>query len=81
MSSQLRRAGLRVELYPEPKKIGQQLKYANRRGHKIAVIAGSDELRQETCQIKNLDSGAATEVVLDKGCETVIEAIKKDLAM
>ncbi|MDG2207405.1 MAG: histidine--tRNA ligase [Pirellulales bacterium] len=81
ISSQLRRAGLRVELYPEPKKIGQQLKYANRRGHKIAVIAGGDELTQGTCQIKNLDSGAATQVVLDKGCETVIEAIKKDLAM
>ncbi len=79
ISSQLRSAGLRIELYPEPKKIGQQLKYANRRGHKIAVIAGSDELSQKTCQIKNLDSGAATQVVLDDGCEKLIEAIKKDL--
>ena len=41
LARQLRLSGLRVEMYVEPKKIGQQLKYANRRGHRLAVIAGS----------------------------------------
>ncbi|MGD9128662.1 MAG: histidine--tRNA ligase, partial [Planctomycetia bacterium] len=33
IASMLRAAGLGVEIYPEPKKLGAQLKYADRRGH------------------------------------------------
>ena len=80
IASNLRKSNLRVELYPEPKKIGQQLKYANRRGHKIAVIAGSQELEQGVCQIKNLDTGVASQISLQDGYDALIEAIKRDLA-
>src|SRR5439155_6583075 len=35
----LRRAGIATEVYPEAKKIGQQLQYAERRGFRLALIA------------------------------------------
>ncbi|HWB10412.1 MAG TPA: histidine--tRNA ligase [Pirellulales bacterium] len=64
LAARLRTAGLGVELYPEAKRLGQQLKYADRRGFKVAVIAGEDELAAGNCQIKNLSSGESVTIAL-----------------
>ena len=64
LAARLRAAGFGVELYPEAKKLGQQLKYADRRGFKAAIIAGEDELAAGNCQIKNLASGESVTVPL-----------------
>jgi histidyl-tRNA synthetase len=50
----LRAAGIGVEVYPEPKKIGQQLQYAEKRGHKAALIAGPDEFANNVWKVKDL---------------------------
>ena len=81
IASQLRASGLRVELYGEAKKIAQQLKYANRRGHHIAVIAGSEELERGTCQIKDLRTGETEETSLRDGYEALISKVKQKLAL
>lgn len=64
LAAGLRAAGLGVEVYPEAKRLGQQLKYADRRGFQVAIIAGEDELAAGNCQIKNLASGESTTVPL-----------------
>jgi histidyl-tRNA synthetase len=64
LAAQLRAAGIGVELYPDPKKLGAQLKYADRRGFRLAVIAGENEFAAEQCQIKDLSSGESTTVPL-----------------
>ena len=51
-------------MFPEAKKLGPQLKYADRHGHRIAVIAGSREFESETCQLKNLATGNSVEAPL-----------------
>lgn len=61
----IRAAGVGVEVYPEPKKLGQQLKYADRKGFRFAVIAGADELDRGVCQIKDLARQTQTEVALE----------------
>ena len=43
LAAALRAAGIGVEVFPEPKKLGQQLKYADRRGFRVALIAGGNE--------------------------------------
>ena len=60
MVSQLRAAGIRAELYlGNPKNgVGQQLKYADRRGSPCAVIQGPDEKARGEVQIKDLLLGA-----------------------
>ncbi len=58
----LRSSGIGVEFYPEPKKLGNQLKYADSKGFRIALIAGSQELEAGTCQLKNLQTKESTEV-------------------
>jgi histidyl-tRNA synthetase len=54
MARQLRAEGVGVEVYPEAKKVGQQLQYAERRGFRLALIAGPDEFAAETWKIKDL---------------------------
>ena len=80
LASQLRRQGLRVELYPDPKKLGQQLKYADQRGFRIAVIAGDNEFAAGTVQIKDLQSGESQEVSTAADGVEVVSAIRQILA-
>ncbi|MCI0637844.1 MAG: histidine--tRNA ligase [Gemmataceae bacterium] len=54
MARGLRAAGVGVEVYPEAKKIGAQLQYAEKRGHRFALIAGPDEFAQGVWKIKDL---------------------------
>ncbi len=80
LAADLRAAGLRVELYGEPKKIGQQLKYADRRGHRLAVVAGSREFESGTCQLKDLRSGQSLALSLVGGPGELVATIRKQLA-
>jgi histidyl-tRNA synthetase len=54
MARALRADGIGVELYPEARKVGQQLQYAERRGFRLALIAGPDEFAQNVWKIKDL---------------------------
>jgi histidyl-tRNA synthetase len=62
-ATELRRAGLRVELYPESpaddgKKVGdRQFKYASARGIPFVAVIGADELANNTVTIKNMKTG------------------------
>jgi histidyl-tRNA synthetase len=50
----LRAAGIGAEVYPEPKKLGQQFQYAERRGFRVGLIAGSNEFSQAVWKVKDL---------------------------
>ncbi|HSQ54523.1 MAG TPA: histidine--tRNA ligase [Gemmata sp.] len=50
----LRASGINVEVYPDTKKVGQQLGYAEKRGFKLAVIAGEQEFAEKVWKLKNL---------------------------
>jgi histidyl-tRNA synthetase len=58
----LRAAGLNVEVYPDAKKVGQQLGYAEKRGFKLAVIAGGEEFASGVWKVKNLAKREETPV-------------------
>ena len=58
----LRQYGIGCEVYPEAKKLGQQLKYADQRGFSIALIAGDREFAAGTLQVKNLKQKISSEV-------------------
>lgn len=57
VARRLRQAGLGVEVYPEPKKLGKQLQYADRKGFRLAVIAGETEFAEGRWTVKDLKSG------------------------
>jgi histidyl-tRNA synthetase len=62
LATTLRAAGLAVEVYPEPAKLGKQLQYADRKGFRIAVIAGEREFAAGQCQIKDLATAESATV-------------------
>ncbi|MCS7047296.1 MAG: histidine--tRNA ligase [Gemmataceae bacterium] len=62
LARQLRADGIGVDVFPEPKKIGAQLQYAEKRGFRLAVIAGPDEFTQGVCKLKDLAQRAETTV-------------------
>jgi histidyl-tRNA synthetase len=57
LAAELRARGVRVELYPEPAKLGKQFKYAGERGIPFALILGPDERARQEVTIKNLQTG------------------------
>lgn len=73
----LRGAGVAVELYPDAKKLGAQLKYADSRGFRAAIIAGSEELDRGTCQVKNLSNKSSSEVSWQENPQEMIEAVNR----
>jgi len=59
MAGELRRAGIRAEVYlGNPKNFGNQLKYADKRGAPIAVIQGGNEAAAGQIILKDLILGA-----------------------
>jgi histidyl-tRNA synthetase len=59
MVATLRNAGIRAELYlGNPKNMGNQLKYADKRNSPCVIIQGSDEKARGEVQIKDLIDGA-----------------------
>ncbi len=72
-------AGIGVEVFPEAKKLGQQLKYADRRGFRVALIAGGDEFAAGVCQVKDLQKTTQQDVPLEPDATSIIKALKEIL--
>ena len=62
LAADLRRAGLRVEVYPEADKLGKQFKYASSRNVPFVAIVGDDERGRGEVTIKDLRSGTQQSV-------------------
>jgi len=60
----LREAGVNTEVYLEPAKLGNQLTYADRKGFRIAIIAGENEFAKDVVQLKDLSAKTARDVPL-----------------
>ncbi len=57
LATELRKQGLRVDLYPEADKMGKQFKYASSRNIPFVLIVGDDERERGEVAIKDLKSG------------------------
>jgi len=80
LAATLRAAGIGVEVYPDAKKLGQQLKYADRRGFRVALIAGGNEFAAGMIQVKDLQKTQQQDVPLEPDAASVIKAVKEILS-
>ena len=69
MAADLRRAGVRAEVYVGGSNIGKQLKYADKRGAPLAVICGEDERARGEVTIKDLVLGARLSEEIEDNAE------------
>ena len=58
LAGELRQQGLRVDVYPDPDKIGKQFKYADARGIRFVTVVGDEEAGRGEVAVKNLATGA-----------------------
>lgn len=56
VANDLRRAGIRTEVYAEPKDLKAQLTFANKKGIPLAIILGPDELARDEVVLRDLRS-------------------------
>jgi histidyl-tRNA synthetase len=54
VARELRAAGVATEVYPEAKKLKAQFEYADKRGFRLALIAGPEEFEKSVWKIKDL---------------------------
>lgn len=81
LSAALRDRGISNEIYPEPKKLGAQLKYADGRGFKIAIVAGANEWSEDRVQVKTLASKQTQDVnYRHDQSDDLVQALKQILA-
>ncbi len=65
LATRLRTAGIGVEIYPEAKKLGVQLKYAESHGFHLAIIAGGNEWSDGQVQLKILATKQSEQIHYD----------------
>ena len=61
MARMLRDAGINTEVYLEPAKLKNQLAYAEKKGFRVALIAGETEFAKQVVQVKNLAARSAAD--------------------
>ncbi len=57
LAGELRQQGLRVTVYPDPDKLGKQIKYANSIKVPYVAVLGESEIAEGNVTIKNMRSG------------------------
>jgi histidyl-tRNA synthetase len=76
LATELRKQGLRVDLYPEADKMGKQFKYASARGIPLVAIVGDDERARGEVAMKDMRSGKQQSVKRSKVTSAIREATK-----
>jgi len=77
LAGRLRRSNLRVFVYPEPDKIGKQIKYAESRGIPCVAMLGENEIQRGEVTIKHLASRQQIVSVHDKAGDAVKELVER----
>ena len=77
MARKLRDAGINTEVYLEPAKLKNQLAYAEKKGFRVALIAGETEFAKQVVQVKNLAARTAVDSPLAELVATVRNTLQQ----
>lgn len=77
LAADLRRAGLRVDLYPEADKLAKQFKFASSRNIPFVAIIGEDERVRSEVAIKDMRSGEQTSVKRSDIVNTLSDRLRR----
>ena len=71
VSADLRKAGVRVQVYAEQKKFKKKMEYANKLGIPFVVLLGEDEIKEGKVSLKNMESGEQAMYTVEEAAELV----------
>lgn len=76
LATDLRESGIKTELYSEQHKLGKQMKFANKKGFSLVVIAGESEFSVGNVVIRSLSDGNEYTVAKEDLVNKVKELLK-----
>jgi histidyl-tRNA synthetase len=77
LATELRGAGLRVDLYPEADKLGKQFKYASSRGIPLVAVVGEAERERGEVALKDMRTGEQQTLSRESVAATVHDLIQR----
>ncbi len=80
LAAELRRAGLKVNCYPEVEKLGKQFRHANRIGSKVATVLGPEELAENNVAVKDLREHDQVQVPREEVGAYIKGLLEKDIS-
>ncbi|MFM8634115.1 MAG: histidine--tRNA ligase [Planctomycetia bacterium] len=81
IAAALRQGGVAVEFFPEPRKLGQQLKVAAKKGFPLALIIGTDEFAAGTAQLKDLATQESVSIDWRGDPAVLVDAVRSRRAV
>jgi len=69
--SQIRRAGINAELYPDAAKMKKQFTYANNKGIPFVIVIGEEEMQNGMLTLKDMHAGTQAMVSLEEAISTI----------
>ena len=66
LATALRTAGVRTQIYGEPKKFKQMMTYADKLAVPYVIILGDDEVRDNAASVKNMRTGEQLKLPMDQ---------------
>ena len=73
-ATELRKAGVSVEIYPEPGKLKKQFEYAAKRNIPFVAIIGDSEIEAKTLTVKDQKSGEQWTASVAEAAEKLLES-------
>jgi len=80
LAAELRRAGLKVAIYPEPAKLPKQFKYADKIKARVTIVLGPDEVVKNQTTIKDLSNGDQQTVSRLDTIQVIIKILESESA-
>ena len=71
LAAELREAGMKTIVYPEPAKLPKQFKFADRMKMKVALVLGPDEAEKGSVVVKNLSNGEQVQIQREASVESI----------
>ncbi len=77
LAAELRRAGLKVNCYPEVEQLGKQFRHANRIGSRVATVLGPEEMAEGMVAVKDLRARDQVQVPRDEAASYIQSLLEK----
>jgi len=78
LAMELRAEGYSAEVYPDAAKMQKQMKYADARGFRFVILIGSEELKEERANVKDMSTGDQSSVLLSDLNKFIFDKLGSD---
>ncbi len=76
LATSLRNAGIRTQLYTEPKKFKAKIGYANKLSIPYVIFMGEDEIAENVCSLKDMRTGDQRTLTADEAISEILSGLK-----